>query len=117
MRVRFLSGFLLAAAIVSAPLVGVSSASAAGQGCQLWYSSTSPGPNGETNGSGYYQEGQRGPDGRICEDGWWYDSVSEEKCVNGGGQVRKPESTEWELIPQKPWCEGGKYDALFISFW
>ncbi|MER8233142.1 hypothetical protein [Streptomyces sp. NPDC094049] len=39
-------------------------------GCRC-YTSWFTGPNGQTTGSGEHPEGGRGPECRICENGWW----------------------------------------------
>ncbi|MER8236488.1 hypothetical protein ACIRQY_32060 [Streptomyces sp. NPDC101490] len=50
-------------------------------GCRYYYTSWFTGPNGQTTGSGEYAEGDRDPEGRICENGWW---VSPQDERDGG---------------------------------
>lgn len=77
---KFVSAVLLAACTAGITLAVVPTAQAAGNGCRYYYtSSLGRGPNGETSGFGNYAEGDRDPEGRICENGWWVETQE----VNG----------------------------------
>ncbi|QLE74455.1 hypothetical protein FGW37_25205 [Streptomyces rectiverticillatus] len=64
---------VLCAAGAALPIVPVAQAasSSAPADCRYFFTSGRPGPNGETRGSGVYDEGDRDGDGRVCRNGWW----------------------------------------------
>ncbi|MFE9607257.1 hypothetical protein [Streptomyces sp. NPDC006012] len=64
---------LLAVCTTAVALSVVPAAQAAQSGCRYYYTSWGRGPHGETTGSGEYAEGDRDPEGRICQNGWWID--------------------------------------------
>ncbi|MGK5732823.1 hypothetical protein [Streptomyces sp. URMC 124] len=64
---------VLCATGASLPILPAAQAasSAAPADCRYFFTSGRPGPNGETRGSGVYDEGDRDGDGRVCRNGWW----------------------------------------------
>ncbi|MFD4376049.1 hypothetical protein [Streptomyces sp. NPDC058486] len=60
-----------AVALCAAGLAVTLAPTAQAAGCRYYYTSYFTGPNGEKTGSGNYAEGDRDPEGRVCENGWW----------------------------------------------
>lgn len=68
---KLMSAVLLAICTAGVAVSVAPAAQAAGQGCRYYYTSWGQGPNGETSGYGQYAEGDRDPEDRVCENGWW----------------------------------------------
>ncbi len=72
---KMVSAVLLAVCTAGVVVSVAPTAQAAGQGCRYYYtSSMGRGPNGETSGYGDYAQGDRDPEGRVCENGWWIET-------------------------------------------
>ncbi len=72
---KLASAVLLVACTAGLAVSIAPAAQAAGKGCRYYYTSSyGRGPNGETSGYGDYAEGDRDPEGRICQDGWWVET-------------------------------------------
>jgi hypothetical protein len=68
---RKLMSVVLLAMCTAGVAISVAPTAQAAQGCRYYYTSWGQGPNGETTGFGEYAEGDRDPEGRVCENGWW----------------------------------------------